>query len=148
MQTQDVDSRKPAFRWLGVSSKCHNVVESAEPLAVKPWNKRSFGSDLTNANAELKKTKMNPVADENPRKVMKRTDDIRQCNMTAQRQLQVSKTYSFGPFLPLVGLKYEEDTEADDKRDSSMNEWEDLASSFRLQYHNQGTHNIVFRIKF
>lgn len=72
-------------------------------------------------------------ADSKP--VRLRCDDLKECNTTAQKQLQTSKGYVFGPFTPVRLPKREENVR---EKGVEVRNWETLASSFRPEYHNQG----------
>ncbi|KAG1364018.1 putative E2F transcription factor-like E2FE [Cocos nucifera] len=135
-KTQQSDTRKPAFRWLGTKGKprADDDVAVAIPPSTKQRNKRAFGTDIT--NADYKRSKLNPPVDKKPSKARLRTDDSKECNLTAQTQLQNSKRgYVFGPFQPDGVLKRSGDVE--EKGGNKVQDWESLASSFRPQYHNQ-----------
>lgn len=138
VQTQQLETRKPAFRWLGTKGKPKedNGVTIAIPPApnTKQPNKRAFGTEIT--NVDLKRSRLNSAVDKKPNKMQMRSDDLKQCNLTAQTQLQDSKGgFVFGPFQPTVAMKGGGDGQTSDDK---VRDWESLASSFRPQYHNQG----------
>ncbi|XP_019703649.1 E2F transcription factor-like E2FE isoform X2 [Elaeis guineensis] len=135
-KTQQLETRKPAFRWLGTKGKpkADTGVTVAIPPATKQWNKRAFGNDIT--NVDHKRSKLNNPVDKKPSKACLRSDDLKECNLTAQKQLQSSKgSYVFGPFRPAGVTKRNGDVE--EKGGNKVQDWESLASSFRPQYHNQ-----------
>ncbi|XP_008793781.1 E2F transcription factor-like E2FE [Phoenix dactylifera] len=135
-KTQQLDTRKPAFRWLGTKGKpkADNDVTVTMPPSTKQWNKRAFGTDIT--NADYKRSKLNPPVDKKLSKACLRIDDLKECNLTAQKQLQNSQGgYVFGPFQPDGASKGSGDVE--EKGGNKVQDWESLASSFRPQYHNQ-----------
>ncbi|XP_020111096.1 E2F transcription factor-like E2FE isoform X1 [Ananas comosus] len=136
-KTQQLETRKPAFRWLGTKGKPKedNGVTIAIPPApnTKQPNKRAFGTEIT--NVDLKRNRLNSAVDKKPNKMQMRSDDLKQCNLTAQTQLQDSKGgFVFGPFQPTVAMKGGGDGQTSDDK---VRDWESLASSFRPQYHNQ-----------
>nr|XP_029121940.1 E2F transcription factor-like E2FE isoform X2 [Elaeis guineensis] len=135
-KTQQLDTRKPALRWLGTKGKprADNDVAVAITPSTKQRSKRAFGTDIT--NADYKRSKLNPPADKKPSKARLRTDDSKECNLMGQTQLQNSKGgYVFGPFQPDGVSKGSGDVE--EKGGNKLQDWESLASSFRPQYHNQ-----------
>ncbi|XP_077230961.1 E2F transcription factor-like E2FE isoform X2 [Tasmannia lanceolata] len=126
-KTHETETRKPAFRWLGINGK------SAKSPNTKQSNKREFGTDLT--NTELKKSKVISLVDEKPTKTLAKCEAKSDHNQSQQQQQQrqSSKGYVYGPFHP-VSLLDAVDTEKGVKR---VQNWEALASSFRPHYHNQ-----------
>ncbi|CAA6672596.1 unnamed protein product [Spirodela intermedia] len=134
-KTQNSESRKPAFRWLGIEGKStHAATVPLAPIA-KQWNKRAFGTDVT--NTDLKKSKSIPSVEGKQRKVIRsRSEDLKECNLTAQRQLQGSKGHAFGPFCPISVAKGEHEANGADE-EKALLDWEAMAASFHPQYHNQ-----------
>ncbi|ONK59545.1 uncharacterized protein A4U43_C08F7570 [Asparagus officinalis] len=130
-KTHHSETRKPAFRWLGLNGKRSAAI--AVPSSPKQGHKRAFGMDITNADL-AKRSKSISYADKKPCKVYKKHDDLKECNLAVQRQLQTSKGYVFGPFSPAVLPKREESIE---ERGKEAYNWETMASSFRPDYHNQ-----------
>lgn len=113
----------------------HAAAAAAAPTA-KQWNKRAFGTDVT--NTDLKKSKLVPLVEGKPRKVVKtRSEDLKECNLTAQMQLQGSKVHAFGPFCPTGVAKGEHEPNGADE-EKALLDWEAMAASFHPQYHNQG----------
>ncbi|XP_072952821.1 E2F transcription factor-like E2FF isoform X2 [Typha angustifolia] len=134
-KTQQLETRKPAFRWLGTKGKpkVDNGVTVAIPPSKKQQNKRAFGTEIT--NMAFKRSRLSSSVDKKPNKVQLRNDNLRECNLTAQKQLQGTKGgYVFGPFRPVETKKVGGDGE---KGGEKFQDWESLASSFRPQYHNQ-----------
>ena len=127
LQTHHAETRKPAFRWLGLNGKRSEVT-------VEQSNKRAFGMDVTNADL-TKRSRLISLADKTSGKLRK-SDDLKDCNLTAQKQLQTSKGYVFGPFTP-VGLP-KRDEISEEKGGKKFQSWEAFASSFHPEYHNQG----------
>jgi len=136
LQTHHAETKKPAFRWLGLNGK-RSEVTVATPPSPKQSNKRAFGTDVTNADL-TKRSRLISLADKKSGKVRK-SDDLKDCNLTAQKQLQTSKGYVFGPFTP-VGLPKRDET-SEEKGGKKFHNWETLASTFRPEYHNQGSGN-------
>ncbi|XP_078437991.1 E2F transcription factor-like E2FE isoform X2 [Wolffia australiana] len=121
---QNSESRKPAFRWLGLNGKLTNSL-SVENEGIEKLSKRAFGSDIT--NVDLKKRKRQTIH-------QTKSDDLKECNLTAQRQLQNSAGIVFGPFFPSqVDKKFVEAVPTKKACD-----WETLTESLHPRYHNQG----------
>ncbi|OEL28457.1 E2F transcription factor-like E2FF [Dichanthelium oligosanthes] len=133
-KTQQADTRKPAFRWLGQAKrKQENSVTVALPAA-RP-NKRAFGTDLT--NVDNKRGRLNSTT-ENKAKLMQGAGNIVK---TFERQLGQGNRSDFvyGPFHPAVAKKQETDDQTvKQKERKTIQDWENLAVSFRPQYQNQG----------
>ncbi|XP_010272101.1 PREDICTED: E2F transcription factor-like E2FE isoform X2 [Nelumbo nucifera] len=138
-KTHHSESRKPAFRWLGMKGKPENGFTN---LDLKDTRKRVFGADITNTN--LKRTKMVHLKDEklnqNTKAQMQNQMDQEDLNkhidrnQAEQQSKQSSKGFVFGPFSP-VGIPKVSDS---DKNSSNrVQDWESLASTYRPQYHNQ-----------
>ncbi|MQL83097.1 hypothetical protein Taro_015578 [Colocasia esculenta] len=135
VETQQTASRKPAFRWLGLNGEHRqNGATTAAVPPTKQWNKRVFGSDIT--NTYFKRRKANPSA-------QSRSEVIKECNLTAQKQLQCPKGHVFGPFHPASIPK--ENKHSEEVHQKKACDWETLAASFRPRYHNQG--NFVVAIE-
>ncbi|RRT62625.1 hypothetical protein B296_00026018, partial [Ensete ventricosum] len=131
-----VEARKPAFRWLGTEGKPKTDTGGtlAPPPTVKPLNKRAFGTEIT--NVDVKRSRLCCTVSKKPGKAQMRSDDLKECNLTAQKQLNTKSGYVFGPFCPAGMTKVDDDVEG--KGGRSTQDWESLASSLRPQYHNQG----------
>ena len=139
-QTQQADTRKPAFRWLGQAKrKQENNTMVALPTA-RP-NKRAFGTDLT--NFDNKRGRLDSTT-ENKVKLMQGAGNIVK---TFDRQLGQGNRNDFvyGPFHPSVAKKQESDDHTvRQKERKTIQDWENLAVSFRPQYQNQGELSISF----
>ncbi|KAK9090541.1 hypothetical protein Sjap_023718 [Stephania japonica] len=129
-KTQHKDSRKPAFRWLGINGKpSKNCTPSLE------MKKRSFGAEITNISA--KRMRVNPLFDDktNLKLQLQTMSDASVNDENRLEQLkQNSKGVVFGPFGPagLPKVSYDEMS-----RVRRVQDWESLASSHRPQYRNQ-----------
>ncbi|URE15585.1 E2F/DP family winged-helix DNA-binding domain [Musa troglodytarum] len=85
------------------------------------------------------KTKTDTVS-KKPGKAQMRSDDLKECNLTAQKQLSTKSGYAFGPFCPAGMTKVDGDVEG--KGERSTQDWESLACSLRPQYHNQALNEL------
>nr|KJB23767.1 hypothetical protein B456_004G114000 [Gossypium raimondii] len=138
-KTHTVDTRKPAFRWLGLRGKSEKG--SADALVLNESKKRVFGTDVTNVS--FKKNKVDSSNDQNFNKSQQKhkkvenlapADDISR----SEDSKQASKSYQFGPFAP-VNLTKISNSENDAK---PVHDWESLASTYRPQYHNQALRDL------
>ncbi|KAL5199343.1 hypothetical protein ABZP36_020546 [Zizania latifolia] len=140
-KTQQADSRKPAFRWLG---KAKRNEETTITVALPPTkktlpSKRAFGTDLT--NIDTKRSKLDSTT-ENKAKL---TRDGGSILKTLQRQLgQGSRSdFVYGPFHPAGARKQEPDDHTEQERErKSIRDWENLAASFCPQYQNQALNDL------
>ncbi|XP_057491312.1 E2F transcription factor-like E2FF isoform X1 [Actinidia eriantha] len=116
-KTHHPESRKPAFRWLGLKGSSKNGPATA--LDLNESKKRVFGTDITNTLP--KKYKADSSLDWNS-------------NQKEQKGKHSSKGFVFGPFTP---AKVAEGGDPENKNVSRAQDLEDLASSYRPQYRNQ-----------
>uniref|UniRef100_A0A5B6ZH65 Putative E2F transcription factor-like E2FE isoform X2 n=1 Tax=Davidia involucrata TaxID=16924 RepID=A0A5B6ZH65_DAVIN len=130
-KTHHPETRKPAFRWLGMTGKFENG--SASALVLNESKKRTFGTEITNTNSKRSKV-VSPV-DGNTNQVMKMQvkgeileNEVDKSNLE-QDSRQSLKNYQFGPFAPKAG--------ASENKVKQVHDWESLASTYRPQYHNQ-----------
>ncbi|KAL0318391.1 UNVERIFIED_CONTAM: E2F transcription factor-like E2FE [Sesamum angustifolium] len=128
-KTHHPETRKPAFRWLGLNGKSDNV--PADSLVLSESKKRMFGTDLTNTSGKRFKV------GEDAAQVLKPHNPMRVKHETkneVERTRSAVKSYQFGPFapanVPKVGA-------SQDERGKQVVDWESLASAYRPQYHNQ-----------
>lgn len=111
------ETRKPAFRWLGMRSQSQSQTDSKTGLVHPESKKRAFGTDLTNTNISFKRTKT--VLD-----------------VGVDQSVKLGVSHSGSDRLDLkdpTGLVHGESKEVKKSQD-----WESLASTHRPQYHNQG----------
>ncbi|XP_022137637.1 E2F transcription factor-like E2FE isoform X3 [Momordica charantia] len=135
-KTHTTDTRKPAFRWLGVRGKVKN-----EPTVLPESRKRAFGTDVTNVS--YKKTKAeNSTTHESLTHCLNMQKQV-QCENSSQEGSQnsqdqecerTSKSYQFGPFAPVTVAK----VGISNNNVKRTHDWESLSSTFCPQYHNQG----------
>ncbi|XP_035816032.1 E2F transcription factor-like E2FE isoform X1 [Zea mays] len=140
-KTQQADTRKPAFRWLGQAKRKqdNNVMVSVPPSMKAMPNKRAFGTDLT--NIDNKRGKLDSAA-ENKVKLMQGAGNIVK---TFERQLVQGKRSDFvyGPFHPAGAKKHETDDQTVKQQErKNIQDWENLAVSFRPQYQNQALNDL------
>ncbi|PPR82064.1 hypothetical protein GOBAR_AA38650 [Gossypium barbadense] len=138
-KTHTVDTRKPAFRWLGLRGKSEKG--SADALVLNESRKRAFGTDVTNVS--FKKNKVDSSNDQNFNKSQQKHKKVENLVPADDRSRledskQASKSYEFGPFAP-VNLTNISNSENDAK---PVYDWESLASTYRPQYHNQALRDL------
>ncbi|GMI78143.1 E2F-LIKE 3, DP-E2F-like 1 [Hibiscus trionum] len=97
-----VDTRKPAFRWLGLREKSENGSADTIQPQTKP-KKRVFGTDVTNIS--FKKSKVDSSNEQNTNQCIKpqkpRKVEILSDRSCSEGSKQGSKSYQFGPFAPV-----------------------------------------------
>ncbi|XWS51025.1 hypothetical protein CRYUN_Cryun12cG0141000 [Craigia yunnanensis] len=135
-QTHTVDTRKRAYRWLGLRGKSDKG--PADALVLNEYKKRVFGTDVTNIG--FKRNKVDSSNDQNVNQCTKMKKQIKVENLvtvadrsSSEDSKQGSKSYQFGPFAP-VNLTKIGNSENNVRR---VHDWESLASTYRPQYHNQ-----------
>lgn len=142
VQTHHTDSRKPAFRWLGVDGKSRN--DSANILSLGESRKRVFGTELTNIDFKRNKVDTSVHGDTGPSMRMKKQHppqmkaETLEYNIDGSNQendlRQNTGSYHFGPFAPVTVAKAAP-VEDDVKQ---VYDWESLASTYTPRYQNQG----------
>uniref|UniRef100_A0A453PLF7 E2F/DP family winged-helix DNA-binding domain-containing protein n=1 Tax=Aegilops tauschii subsp. strangulata TaxID=200361 RepID=A0A453PLF7_AEGTS len=130
IEKTQVDTRKPAFRWLGMAGKPkaeNGVTVVASPARKTLSNKRVFGTELTNIG--INRSQLEPTIQKKAKLAQGGADILKSYNVAAQKQPgQVNKSgFVYGPFHPSCARKQEPD---------DCNNWESLADSFRPQYQN------------
>ncbi|XP_006578603.1 E2F transcription factor-like E2FE isoform X2 [Glycine soja] len=133
LQTHTTNTRKPAFRWLGVRGKTWS--ESAQ-TNVKESQKRMFGSDITNINF---KRKVDLSMDGQNFKTQNQQENISPRAQLEKKSLkkdakQTSMSYQFGPFAPAYVHKV---GTSENNSVKQVQDWESLAQEHRPQYQNQ-----------
>ncbi|CAK7328997.1 unnamed protein product [Dovyalis caffra] len=141
-KTHTADTRKPAFRWLGLRGKSENG--SGDHLALFESRKRTFGADITNIG--FKRNKMDSSVDGDKSQNLKMQKQIKDENMVTvaergnfgQDSQQNSGSFQFGPFAPVSVAKGGNSEE----KAAQIYDWEGLSSTFRPQYHNQALRDL------
>ncbi|KAL6997227.1 E2F transcription factor-like E2FE [Sarracenia purpurea var. burkii] len=133
------ETRKPAFRWLGIRGKPENGSENA--FLRNESKKRVFGTEITNTC--FKKSKVALSTDGYANQITKTQmqvkcevakNDVDPINLE-QDSRESSKNYQFGPFAPVSVSKV---GNAEMNKVKPIHDWEGLASIYRPEYHNQG----------
>ncbi|OMO72493.1 hypothetical protein CCACVL1_17766 [Corchorus capsularis] len=145
-KTHTIDTRKPAFRWLGYGE---NSEKRALALALDESRKRAFGTDVTNICS--KRNKGDQISNDANR-FMKMQKKIKVENMVTvavadrsclEDSKQGPKSYQFGPFAP-VNLANIGNSENNVRRAHDL---ESLASTYRPQYQNQALSDLFSHYK-
>lgn len=143
-KTHHPENRKPAFRWLGMRGRGENA--SASVSGLNEPKKRAFGTEITNTN--FKRNKQDPLIDgtlnqtkniqlEKHMKEESFEFEVERSN-SEQESKQYLKHYQFGPFAPVNVPK----VVASDNNIKKVHDWENLASTYRPQYHNQALRDL------
>ncbi|GAA0154243.1 general transcription factor [Lithospermum erythrorhizon] len=137
-KTHHPETRKPAFRWLGLKDR----PDSASVAPVKESKKRVFGTDLTNSSTKRCKVDTVPEEKSNPVMKTKPQPPVKCENLGVEEDLHQGdsepapipnvRSYQFGPFAPEIPK-----ASGAEEHNPSVPDWESLASAYRPQYHNQ-----------
>ncbi|XP_027368833.1 E2F transcription factor-like E2FE [Abrus precatorius] len=137
-KTHTADSRKPAFKWLGLKGKTWN--ESLNNSILNESRKRAFGNDITNISFERNKSDLliNGDLNRNPKKQKNLENDsgFGQADKSNLKQgsKQTLRNYQFGPFapssVPKVGT-------SENNNMKQARDWESLATAHCPQYQNK-----------
>ncbi|XP_054807075.1 E2F transcription factor-like E2FE [Prosopis cineraria] len=137
-KTHTSDTRKPAFRWLGLEGKTEN--ESIHNSNPDESRKRMFGNDITNISFKRNKVDLFSNGDlcQNAKISNKMDGDnwLGQADKSHQNQdsKQSSRSYQFGPFAPVYVPKV---SASDNNNAKRVHDWDSLATAYRPQYQNQ-----------
>ncbi|KAF7058602.1 hypothetical protein CFC21_065623 [Triticum aestivum] len=139
IEKTQVDTRKPAFRWLGMAGKPkaeNGVTIVASPARKTLSNKRVFGTELTNIG--INRSQLEPTTQKKAKLAQGGADILKSYNVAAQKQPgQVNKSgFVYGPFHPSCARKQEPDDCNNVGQRAIAHDWESLADSFRPQYQN------------
>ncbi|KAK6924906.1 E2F/DP family, winged-helix DNA-binding domain [Dillenia turbinata] len=129
------ETRKPAFRWLGL--KFADV--AATSVDFNESKKRVFGTEITNTS--YKRNKVEPVEKNMYPKLNMHVKDETlenevQMNMLDQDMNQSSKSYRFGPFAP-NSMPKPKAIAPEGSRIRKVHDFESLADIYCPQYQNQ-----------
>lgn len=137
-KTHMAESRKPAFRWLGLKGKTMSESgNSAQDPNTNESRKRLFGSDITNIS--FKRNKVDLFMNEGDfykNSNMENKHDNLNCQGQSEKSnskqdaKQTTGCYQFGPFAPRkVGASENDNVK-------QVHDWESLAKAHRPQYEN------------
>ncbi|KAM1186297.1 hypothetical protein ACFXTH_015430 [Malus domestica] len=120
-KTHTSDTRKPAFKWLGLRGK------EEVPQETK---KRAFGTDITNLSSKRGKVDSFIGGKLDGQKQKGLVGEADRSNLEDSKD--GSKSYQFGPFAPVTIAR------AGTGNTRNVHDWEKLTSTYRPQYQNQG----------
>ncbi|KAJ8452393.1 hypothetical protein Cgig2_006198 [Carnegiea gigantea] len=134
-KTHQADTRKPAFRWLGLRERAE--ISLAGPPVPIETRKRTFGADITNVS--FKRNKMDFPGGEEAKemKLHAKTEYMEDDFHTGCLQQDTrpnSRSYQYGPFAPVTAVK---GAMSEPKSTKRIHDLESLSSTFRPQYQNQ-----------
>ncbi|XP_030521511.2 E2F transcription factor-like E2FE isoform X2 [Rhodamnia argentea] len=143
-KTHTTDTRKNAFRWLGLREKWTGSVDA---LISDDPKKRMFGTEIT--NTDFKRNKMSPLVEgvsnfnSNVQKKSKNERLIKELSRSKSEQdsKENAKSYQFGPFAP-HDIPKDIASRTDNRRARQPHDWESLASAYSPQYHNQALRDL------
>ncbi|KAL2961445.1 hypothetical protein AAZX31_17G090900 [Glycine max] len=136
-KTHTMDTRKPAFRWLGSEGKTWD--ETLHKSNLNDSRKRAFGSDITNISFERNKVELFTSGDLNPNPKKPRMENGSGLGEADENNLkqgikQASKSYEFGPFAPACVPKVGASQNNNMKQ---VHDWGSLATAHSPQYQNE-----------
>ncbi|CAH8350706.1 unnamed protein product [Eruca vesicaria subsp. sativa] len=127
-KTHTIDSRKPAFKWLGYNGE-PTFTLSSDLMMQAESKKRVFGTDLSNVSVKRSKTHDDNASTERRLK-MKQAESSYNRIFDAHE----SRGYQFGPFAPATSTYPTAPLEDSSKRAFDV---ENLVSDYRPSYQNQ-----------
>ncbi|KAM7508096.1 hypothetical protein LguiA_018549 [Lonicera macranthoides] len=134
-KTRHPESGKPAFRWLGLKGHLKNGLDTSSDS--NESKKRVFGTEITNTDS--KRYKAESIDWKSKEKVnvamhTKKDGDLKDEYDENSMKQNSSKDFVFGPFSPATVPKAAVSGNKNVKR---VQDWENLASTYRPQYRNQ-----------
>ncbi|CAN7059703.1 unnamed protein product [Brassica oleracea var. botrytis] len=129
-KTHSLDSRKPAFKWLGYNGEPTFTLSS--DLMQAESKKRVFGTDLTNVSVKRSRTHENATE----RRIKMKQHAIADSSYNqSSDDAHESRGYEFGPFAPAAGGTYPAARLEDNSKRAF--DVENLVSDYRPSYQNQ-----------
>ncbi|XP_022921523.1 E2F transcription factor-like E2FE [Cucurbita moschata] len=148
-KTHTVDTRKPAFRWLGFRGKVENC-RAGKPIPCGS-NKRTFGTDITNINLKRNKVVNSFDLNKSPNSQKHMHVHLEGCRVEVDlnqsgkfERHPNSKSFIFGPFSPIARLEVRA-SKNEVKR--VRHNWVSLASTYHPQYQNQALRELFSHYK-
>ncbi|XP_074359623.1 E2F transcription factor-like E2FE isoform X1 [Apium graveolens] len=141
-KTHHPETRKPAFRWLGMKGRSQVSLTNDLILESK---KRTFGTELTNSS--LKRCRMTPSVKAITDQARMTPSQTRSDCMTVKKvdasdlekgSIQNVQNYHFGPFAPISVPK----AKPSSNNRKQIHDWESLAITHSPQYHNQALRDL------
>lgn len=137
-KTHQTETRKPAFRWLGLRERRESAL-CTMPMSTET-KKRTFGTDVTNINFKRNKVELSAGEDAKQLKLQVKTENVEnEFHSIPTEQNPRSRSYQYGPFAPVTVAKAGVNEQKNTKR---VHDLESLASAYRPQYHNQALRDL------
>ncbi|KNA13660.1 hypothetical protein SOVF_114680 [Spinacia oleracea] len=130
-KTQQTETRKPAFRWLGLSERKEVALYNL-PMSIDT-KKRTFGTDVTNISFKRNKDAFPAEEEGKPLKLHVKTENVE----FPTEQNARPRSYQYGPFAPVTVAKA-----GDQKNTKRVHDLESLASVYRPLYQNQALRDL------
>ncbi|WJX88595.1 E2F transcription factor-like, variant 2 [Trifolium repens] len=132
-KTHTTDTRKPAFRWLGLKGKTWNEA-SLYNSKQNESRKRAFGNDVTNISFARNRTDLFMGGDFSQNlKKQKTTENDGGLYQDDKNIMKQKQNYQFGPFAPAFVSK----AGTSENKVKQVHDWESLATEHCPQYQNQ-----------
>ncbi|CAL5198303.1 unnamed protein product [Lathyrus oleraceus] len=131
-KTHTTDTRKPAFRWLGLKGKTWNEA-SLYNSNQNESKKRAFGNDVTNISFARNRTD-SFISGDFSQSFKKQKTMENDSGLGQEDKKQTSTNYQFGPFAPAFVSK---SGTSENTKVKQVHDWESLASEHSPQYQNQ-----------
>ncbi|XP_057517707.1 E2F transcription factor-like E2FE isoform X2 [Amaranthus tricolor] len=135
-KTNQTESRKPAFRWLGLRDRRESTQPSVVPTPTVT-KKRVFGTDISNISFKRNKTDL-PAGQEANLQVKLENVESEFYSIHGE-QNQKPRSYQYGPFAPVTVAKA---GVVEQKNSKPVHDIESLTSSYAPQYHNQAVRDL------
>ncbi|XP_057519784.1 E2F transcription factor-like E2FE isoform X1 [Amaranthus tricolor] len=135
-KTHQTDTRKPAFRWLGLR-ECSEATIPCVPMPTES-KKRVFGSDITNINFEKNRVEFLGQKAKQLKQVKSENAESEFYPIHSE-QNKKPRSYRYGPFAPITVAKV---GSAEQKNSKPVHDLESLALTYCPQYHNQALRDI------
>ncbi|XP_021733698.1 E2F transcription factor-like E2FE isoform X1 [Chenopodium quinoa] len=137
-KTHQTETRKPAFRWLGLNERRENTI-CGVPMSTET-KKRAFGTDVTNISFKRSKVDFSANEEGKQLKLQVKTEKVEnEFHTNPAEQNARPRSYQYGPFAPVTVAKAGVADQKDTKR---VHDLESLASVYRPQYHNQALRDL------
>ncbi|KAL9294247.1 E2F transcription factor-like E2FE [Arabidopsis thaliana] len=139
-KTHTLDSRKPAFKWLGYNGEPTFTLSS--DLLQLESRKRAFGTDITNVNVKRSKSSSSSQENATERRLKMKKHSTPESSYNKSFDVHESRHgsrggYHFGPFAPGTGTYPTAGLEDNSRRAFEV---ENLDSDYRPSYQNQGAY--------
>ncbi|KAL1192823.1 E2F transcription factor-like E2FE [Cardamine amara subsp. amara] len=132
-KTHTIDSRKPAFKWLGYNGEPTFTLSS--DFMQMESRKRAFGTDITNVNVKRSKSSSSSHENASERRLKMKKHAVPESSYNKIFDAHESRGHHFGPFAPATTGTYPTAALEDNSRRAF--DVENLVSDYRPSYQNQ-----------